>query len=173
MGAPSDVFRASDVFEEVGARGEMVGDSTELGLLTTAPLVLVVVEYSRIAFCKARTSAAVPEIIGAEEDDVCCLKLHTLARSSMVEPMELPLEGVVIVEVAEDPLLFCDLLFSLMPVVDADRAGGGAIFRPLLLSLGRLELRGAIAEEGEFSGLFKISPFFRKAVPAFPPPSHM
>ena len=168
------MFRASDVFEEVGARGEMVGDSTELGLLTTAPSVLVVVEYSRIAFCKARTSAAVPEIIGAEEDDVCCLKLHTLARSSMVEPMELPLEGVVIVEVAEDPLLlFCDLLFSLMPVVDADRAGGGAIFRPLLLSLGRLELRGAIAEEGEFSGLFKISPFLRKAVPAFPPPSHM
>ena len=167
------MFRASDEFEEVDARGEIVGDSTELGLLTTAPLVLVVVEYSSIAFCKARTSAAVPEIIGAEEEDVCCLKLHTLARSSMVEPMELPLEGVVIVEVAEDPLLFCDLLFSLMPFVDADRAGGGAIFRPLLFSLGRLELRGAIAEEGEFSGLFKISPFFRRAVPAFPPPSHM
>lgn len=153
MGAPSDVFLASDEFKEVDARGEMVGDSTELGLLTTAPLVLVVVEYSRSAFCKARTSAAVPEIIGAEEDDVCCLKLHKLARSSMVEPMELPLEVVVIVEVAEDSLLFfCDLLLiSLMPVVDDDRGGGGGIFRPLIFSLGRLELRGAIAEDGEFS----------------------
>lgn len=96
----------------------------------------------------------------------------------MLEPMELPLAVVVIVEVAEDPLLFifCDILFSQMPVVDADRGGGGGIFRPLLISLapGRLlEFRGAIAEDGEFNGLVKISPFFRKALLAFPPPSHM
>jgi|Transcript_1841 hypothetical protein len=96
----------------------------------------------------------------------------------MVEPMELPLDVVVIVEVAEDPiLLFCEIivLFSLMPVVDADRGGGGGIFRPLLFSLGRLELelRGAIAEDGDFSGLTSISPFFRKAELVFPPPSHM
>lgn len=96
----------------------------------------------------------------------------------MLDPMELPLEVVVIVEVAEDPFLFifCDLLFSQMPVVDADLGGGGGIFWPLLISLalGRLfEFRGAIAEDGEFSGLVKISPFFRKALLVFPPPSHM
>ena len=61
-----------------------------------------------MAFCKARTSAAVPEIIGAEEDDDCCLKLHILARSAMVEPMELLLEVIVIVEDADvfDPFVF-------------------------------------------------------------------
>jgi len=91
----------------------------------------------------------------------------------MVEPMELPLEVGVIVEVTEDPLLlFCELLFSQMTVVADARGGGGDIFLPLLLSLGRLEFRGAIAEDGDFSGLFMISPFFRRAVevPLFPPP---
>ena len=43
MGAPSDAFRASEELDGVDAGGEM-GDSTELGLLTMAPLVLVVVE---------------------------------------------------------------------------------------------------------------------------------
>jgi hypothetical protein len=88
----------------------------------------------------------------------------------MVEPMELPLDVVVIVEVAEDPiLLFCEIivLFSL----DADRGGGGGIFRPLLFSLGRAPVN--IAEDGDFSGLTSISPFFRKAELVFPPPSHM
>jgi len=92
----------------------------------------------------------------------------------MVEPMELPLDVVVIVEVAEDPiLLFCEIivLFSLMPVADADRGGGGGIFRPLLFSLGRAPVN--IAEDGDFSGLTSISPFFRKAELVFPPPSHM
>jgi len=42
-----------------------------------------------------------------------------------------------------------------------------------LLALGRLEFRGAIAEDGEFSGLVKISPFFRRALLVFPPASHM
>jgi len=93
----------------------------------------------------------------------------------MVEPMELPLEVVVIVEATEDPLLlFCELLFSETTVAADARGGGGDMFLSLLLSLGRLELRGAIAEDGDFSGLFMISPFFRRAVPLFPlPPSQM
>ena len=96
----------------------------------------------------------------------------------MVEPMELLLEVVVIVvEVVANPLLLCcELLFSVMTVVDDARGGGGGILLPLLLSLGRLELRGAIAECWEFNGLFMISPFFRRAAapPLFPtPPSQM
>jgi len=43
MGAPSDAFRAKEQLEEVDVGGDF-GDSTELGLLTMAPLVVVVEE---------------------------------------------------------------------------------------------------------------------------------
>ena len=43
MGAPSDALRAREQLEEMEASGDF-GDSTELGLLTMAPLVAVVVE---------------------------------------------------------------------------------------------------------------------------------
>lgn len=104
MGAPSDAFRGA--IEELD--GEVVdvgGDSTELGLLTMAPpplLLAVAVVVEHRAFCKARTSAAVPEIIGAEDDVACCLKLHILARSAIVDPMELSLDVTVSVEVDVD-----------------------------------------------------------------------
>lgn len=124
------------------------------------------------------TSAAVPDIIGAEDDDgVCCRKLHELARSKMLEPMELLLEVVDIIEVAKDPsVLFFDLLFSLMTVFDVSRGGGGGICLPLpfIFSLGKSEFRGAIDKDVGFRGLFRLSPFFRRVLPVFSvPPSHM
>ena len=103
MGAPSDAFRGAIEELLVGEEVDVGGDSTELGLLTMAPPPLpplVVVEDR--AFCKARTSAAVPEIIGAEDDVACCLKLHILARSAIVDPMELSLDVTVSVEVDVD-----------------------------------------------------------------------
>ena len=104
MGAPSDAFRGAN--EELdGEEVDVGGDSTELGLLTMAPpplLLAVAAVVEDRAFCKARTSAAVPEIIGAEDDVACCLKLHILARSAIVDPMELSLEVTVSVEVDVD-----------------------------------------------------------------------
>lgn len=99
MGAPSDAFRGAIEELLVGDVVDVGGDSTELGLLTMAPPPLAVADR---AFCKARTSAAVPEIIGAEDDVACCLKLHILARSAIVDPMELSLEVTVSVEVDVD-----------------------------------------------------------------------
>ena len=105
MGAPSDAFRGA-IEELDGEEVDVGGDSTELGLLTMAPppplLLAVVVVVEDRAFCKARTSAAVPEIIGAEDDVACCLKLHILARSAIVDPMELSLDVTVSVEVDVD-----------------------------------------------------------------------
>lgn len=43
MGAPSDAFRAKEQLGEVDVDGEL-GDSTELGLLTMAAAVVLVVE---------------------------------------------------------------------------------------------------------------------------------